>query len=319
MGDGCGNGTRGGKRPNEPTTEIGRAVRDVLAAAPQIITTLQARPEQGCGVRATGCEHDAYVGQDCCADTEGAGDRQVCGGQCQCDGRCRCTCPPDCLDPPLRKVIDEIRDGLRQMRNPAGVVANCNDALKRLIAAFGEISGSSSHGHHDHADPRANLVGAVLIALAAVAIAFLLFANHTDAVFQAGVDPDYRAMAYPAAVDAPNLGTWLAWIVLALAVVGAAIWTMGRMPAIGPKPPSHDHAGLKDLYDRGLISRDLYERGNRLASDDPLTRPAAGESYAREYGAYTLALADALCHRRTLGDAAGYREASATAGRAHAH
>lgn len=266
----------GGGRTPEPVTDIGRAMRDVLAAAPQFVATFQAKPD----------------------DKHGHGHDEA---------------HADELDPGLRKLIDEIRDGLKQMRNPAGVVANCKDALKQLIASFGDLNGKPAQVRREAAAPHGALVGAVLIALAAVAVGFLAFGGHTDAAFAGGVDPDYRQLAYPAAVDTPNLASWLAWIVLALAVVGAAIWTVGRTsPA--PRPSGGEHAGLKGLYDRGFISRDLYDRGRLLASDDPLIRPPAGENYAREFGAFVLALADTLTHRKRLGVASIYRDGKAEAG-----
>lgn len=254
-----------------PSTDLGRALSDVLNAAPQFVATLQSKP------------HDDHKHGEHGHDDDG-------------------------LDPSLTKLIDEIRTGLKEMRNPAGVVANCNDALKRLCAAFGDFNGKPLRAR-DPGRPYNHMLGVVLLALAAVAIGFILVGGHTDVTYPPVSDPDYRQLAYPAAVDAPNLGTWLSWIVLGLAAVGAAIWTMGRMPDGSSRPAGGDNAGLRRLYERGLISGDLYDRGRWLAPDDLLQRQSSSENYAREYGAYVLALADALRHRRRLGAAASYRDA----------
>lgn len=256
---------------DEPTTEIGRMVRDVLKAAPSLVTTIKSGND----------DHGHDHGHD---EDDAA-----------------------LLDPHLDKLIGDIKEGLKEARNPSGLVADCDDALKQVIAGLKQAGGSAEkagggEGGHNH------LVGFVLTALAVIAGAFIFFGGaRSDVVYGPEIGPDDRAMAYMGAVDAPSLGTWFAWAVLLLAIAGAVMWTMGRMkPA--PKPSGGDNAELGELFKKGSISRDLYDRGKWLAPDEALSRPKAGRAYAKEYAQYVVAMADTLKHRRKLETAAQLRE-----------
>lgn len=267
-------GTHGGHGGHdghdEPKTDIGRVVRDVLSAAPSLVTTLRSGHDD----HAHGHDHDE--------DDDGL------------------------VDPHLEKLISDIREGLKEARNPAGLVADCNDALKQLVGGLKQAGGAperaaAAEGPHNH------LVAGVLTALIVIAGAFILFGAHSDVVYGPEIAPDDRAMAYMGAVDAPNLGNWFAWAVLILAIAGAVMWTMGRI-SNAPRPTSGDNADLRELYERGAISRDLYERGKWLAPDDALARPKPSRAYAKEFAQYIVALADTLKHRRRLETAAQLRE-----------
>jgi hypothetical protein len=243
-------------------------VRDVLKAAPAITLT------------SAGCDHGHDHGHD-----------EECGAL---------------IDPHLDKSITDIKEGLKDARNPSGLVADCDDALKQIIAGLKQAGGAAEkagggEGPHNH------LVAGVLTAMVVIAAAFIFFGARTDVVYGPEIGPDDRAFAYMGAVDAPNLSTWFAWAVLLLAVAGAVIWAMGRMNA-APRPAGGDNADLAELFRRGAISRDLYERGKWLAPDDALSRPKASRAYAKEYAQYVVALADTLKHRRCLETAAQLRE-----------
>lgn len=273
MDDASGHGGHGDGHRAEPTSDLGRAMRDVLAVAPQFVATLQAKPDDHHGKH----DHDEHEEKDY-------------------------------LGAPLTKLIGEIQAGLKgDMRNPAGLIADCKDALSALVKKFEGLKPSGhGHGHGADARPHNHLVAAILLALGVLAGAFLLFGGHTDAVFPAGSDPDYRQLAYAGAVDAPNLGTWMAWAVLLLAGAGALIWMWGRTP-----PPrqslKQDNAKLRGLYEHGSISHDLYDRGRKLAPDGSGASFGASASereptpqYAMEFSRYILALADAYRHRRRM-------------------
>lgn len=259
-----------GGHKDEPTTEIGRVVREVLNAGPQIVTTLQAKPDDHGHGHGHGHEENF-------------------------------------LDARLTKLIEEIQAGLKgDMRNPSGLVADCKDALAGLMNQFEGLKPIPGHGESHGPRPHGHLLAAVLLALAVVAGGFLLFGAHTDVVYAGGSDPDYRQLAYPGAIDAPNLGTWMAWAVLLLALAGGAIWAMGLSQPSGRRP-RQDNARLRRLYENGAISGDLYDRGRRLAPDagafggPPPAAPAPPtREHAKEFGQYILALADAYNHRRRL-------------------
>lgn len=266
-----GSGHSGGHdgHADEPTTDIGRMVRDVLKAAPSLVTTIKSGND----------DHGHDHGHE---DEAGL------------------------VDPHLEKLIADIKEGLKEARNPSGLIADCDDALKQLIGGLKQAGGSTEkvsggEGSHNH------LVAGVLTALVVIAGAFLFFGGHSDVVYGPEIAPDERAMAYMGAVDAPNLGTWFAWAVLLLAIAGTVMWTIGRSKG-APRPTGGDNADLSELHRRGAISRDLYERGRWLAPDDPLSRPKAGRAYAKEYAQYVVALADTLKHRRKLETAAQLRE-----------
>src|SRR3569623_1063404 len=74
----------------EPKTELGRAIKALVSAAPPLVAALTSSADDH------GHHHD--------------GD--------------------DVLDLKLRKLIEEIREGLEKMRNPAGLIANCDEALR---------------------------------------------------------------------------------------------------------------------------------------------------------------------------------------------
>lgn len=266
-----GSGHSGGHdgHADEPTTEIGRMVRDVLKAAPSLVTTIKSGND----------DHGHDHGHD---DDGGL------------------------VDPHLEKLIGDIKEGLKEARNPSGLIADCDDALKQVAGGLKQLGGSAEKAKTGDG-PHTHLVAGVLTALAVIAAAFIFFGGHSDVVYGPEISPDDRAMAYMGAVDAPNLGTWFAWAVLLLAIAGAVIWSMGRMKS-APRPTGGDNADLAELFKRGAISRDLYDRGKWLAPDDGLSRPKAGRAYAKEYAQYVVALADTLKHRRKLETAAQLRE-----------
>jgi hypothetical protein len=265
-----------GGQDERPSTDLGRVVQDVLKAAPQFVATLQSRPDELRPDRHHHRHHGAH--EDCR------------------------------LEPGLGGLIEEIREGLDKKRSPAGVIAACGVAMDQILAAFGGLNGKAE-ARSEKSRPKASgaLLGGVLLALAAVAAAFLFWGARTDVAYAPGSDPDYRQLAYQGAVDTPNLGTWMAWIVLALAVAGAVAWVIGHVQLPPPRGLRDDHPDLKDVYDRGLISRDIYERGAWLVGQRGRTRERINADYANEYAVFVMALADALCHRRKLDDAALYR------------
>lgn len=256
----------GGGGGDAPTTDIGRVVRDVLNAAPSIVTTLKSgHDEHGHG-------HD---------DEDG-------------------------LDPDLTKLIAEIREGEKEARSPAGLIANSRSALDDIYDKFGGYNSPRPVLPDQRQRPHHYLLAAVLLGLLVVAGGFLLMGGGTDAVYAAGSDPDYRQLAYPGAVDTPNLASWLAWLVLILAVAGGVIWASSHVSMPRPAPVG-DNAKLKDLYERGLISYDLYDRGRQLLPDDtlrlgsaPLKSTPPTKERARALSALVVALADALRHRIKL-------------------
>jgi hypothetical protein len=246
-----------------PTTEIGRVVRDVLSAAPSLVTTLRSG-------------HDDH-------------------GHDEHDG----------LDSDLGKLIAEIQEGEKEARSPAGLIANARLALDDIYDKFGGLKSPRPTEPEPHRRPHHYLLAAVLLALLVVAGGFLLVGGGADAVYAAGADPDYRQLAYPGAVETPNLASWLAWLVLILALAGVAIWAMSHLSA--PRPTrTGDNAKLRDLYERGLISYDLYDRGRELAPDETLRLSSLAKPLpptkerARALSALVVALADALRHRLRL-------------------